>query len=84
MKIWLRKLNAFIVASVEAYRGNLYFRTIFMSGDILASLVSCKSRVAHSNASNSILHLELLRSLLAAHLVDSNRAALEIEINCVQ
>ena len=70
MKIWLRKLHAFIDASVETYRGNLYFRTIFMSGDILASLVSCKSRVAHSNASDSILHLELLRSLLAAILTE--------------
>ena len=39
-------LHAFRDASVEAYGANVYFKSVYKSGYISVSLVSCKSRVA--------------------------------------
>ena len=56
-------------ASVEAYGASVYFKSVYKSGYISVSLVSCKSRVAPMK-SVSIPRLELLANLLAGRLVE--------------
>ena len=71
--------HAFSDASVETYGASVYFKSVYKSGYISVSLVSCKSRVAPMK-SVSIPRLELLGNLLAARLVDSIKSALEKEM----
>ena len=73
------ELHAFSDARVEAYGASVYFKSVYKSGYISVSLVSCKSRVAPMK-SVSIPRLELLGNLLAARLVDSIKTALEKEM----
>ena len=73
------ELYAFSDASVEAYGASVYFKSVYKSGYISVSLVSCKSRVAPMK-NVSVPRLELLGNLLAARLVDSITTALEKEM----
>ena len=73
------ELHALSDVSVEAYGAKVYFKSVYKSGYISVSLVSCKSRVAPMK-SVSIPRLELLGNLLAARLVDSIKTALEQEM----
>ena len=73
------ELHAFSDAIVEAYLASVYFKSVYKSGYISVSLVSCKTRVAPIK-SVSIPPLKLLGNLLAARLVDSIKTTLEKEI----
>ena len=69
-------MYAFSDTSTEAYGASVYFKSVYKSGCISVSLVSCKSRVAPMKGV-SIPRLELLEHFLAARLVDSTKTALQ-------